>query len=732
MILKMPVGLTIKRLWTRQFFTGSFFLVIGTLLVFGQVRHFDFTNFDDPHFVFENPMVKDGLSFESVLWGWKTGYYDFWHPLTWWSHMLDCELFGLNAGYHHLVNVFWHTANSIILFGLLAGMTGKWFRSFLVGALFALHPLHVESVAWVSERKDVLSTFFGLLSLAGFWVYTQSDAAARKQRHWAYGLSLAFFVLGLMAKAMLVTLPFVLLLLDFWPLDRIARNKLQMANLKPLLVEKLPYFALAFAACFMTYQTMSQGGNIAAGEKVSLGLRLENVPISYARYLLKLLWPSNLAAYYPMPKQWEIWQVIASVILLAVVSWLVVKNRLRFPYLFWGWLFFAGTLVPVIGIVANGFQAIADRYAYIPSIGIFVAVVWSVGDWLQNRMGRITALVLSFPMLGILGWMAWQQTAIWQNSFTLWSHCLQVTDASATAENNLGYYYWCAGEPGLAIKHYEAAVAVQPDSFGANINLGVALTDAGNYNGAINCFSRALDVLPESLIANIDMGMALIKAEDFNGAVKYCQKAVELAPADISSLTGLGRAQAALNQHEQAVQSFQRVLQLDSHNAEIYFRLGKEWGALGNHDEEIANLSQAASLSPNWVEAQFELALAYAGINHEQQAVEHYRQALAVNPDYLPALNNLAWILATSSNQDLRNGGEAVQLADLACKLTADKEVVFVGTLAAAYAEAGKFDEAVATANRACDLAIILGQTNLLTLNQSLRDKYKRHIPHRE
>jgi tetratricopeptide (TPR) repeat protein len=721
----MSMDTTIKRLICRQFFIGSLVLVAGIVAVYGQVVHFSFTDFDDPNFVFENPMVKEGLTVQGIFWAWGTGYYDFWHPLTWWSHMLDCELFGLDAGYHHLVNVFWHGANSIALFGLLAGMTGKWFRSFLVAALFALHPVHVESVAWVSERKDVLSTFFGLLTLVAYWLYVRTDSLAANRQRWFYRLSLIFFALGLMAKAMLVTLPFVLLLMDFWPLERIARDRLDAANLKTLLKEKLPYFALALASCFMTYHTMSEGGNIAAGEKVPLESRLENVPISYARYLLKLFWPTNLAAYYPLPKEWEAWRIAISVIFLVGVSWLVLKQRNRFPYLFWGWCFFGGALVPVIGIVANGFQAIADRYDYIPSIGILVAVTWGFADLLGNRIGQSACGVLCAVLLGILGWMSWRQTEVWQNSFTLWNHCLQVTDDSATAENNLGYAYWCDGKAGLAIKHYEAAVSMQPNLVVANVNLGVAKLDAGNYGEATNCFGRALAVMPEMFVPNFDMALAAMKAKDFNAAEKYSQKAAELQPSDAQSWLALGKAQAALNQHEPAVKSFQQALRFDSGNAEAYFLLGKECGSLGNYDEEIASLSQAITLRPNWVEAHVELAQAFTDIGQKQQAIQQYELAVGLDPDFAPALNNLSWVLGTSSKPDLRNGQRAVELAEKACKLTQYQEALYIGTLAAAYAEAGKFELAVSTAQKAREVALAHGQQDVADSNAKLLKIYQ-------
>ena len=475
---------------SRRFWGGALFLVALTWLIYGQTGGFEFSDYDDPHYVVENPMVNGGFNLPSALWALTTGYYDSWHPLTWMSHMLDCEWFGLNAGVPHLENAAWHAANAVLLFGLLASLTGKWGRSLLVAALFAAHPLHVESVAWVAERKDVLSTFFFLLALLFYTRFAREQGGGSKgpvtgeatiytspipssifhlPSSSSYYPALLCFALGLMAKPMVVTLPCVLLLLDFWPLKRFTINNshdtpsLHHSITPPLrlLLEKWPFFLLAFLSSWVTCQTMKLSGNFTVSDTIPLGLRLVNIPVSYARYLIKLFWPVNLAAFYPMPKQWEFWRVAASVLLLAVLTWLAVKNRNRRPWWLFGWLFFAGTLVPVAGILPNGFQALADRYTYIPAIGIFVAVVWGIGDAIRSRTRRVAVSGLAVAAVGLLGGMSWRQAQVWRNPLTLWTHCLRVTPQNGIAEHNLGHYYWGLGQTNLALKHYAVAARLR-------------------------------------------------------------------------------------------------------------------------------------------------------------------------------------------------------------------------------------------------------------------------------
>ena len=555
-----------------------------------------------------------------------------------------------------------------------------------MAALFAVHPLHVESVAWVWERKDVLSTFFFLLALWAYVRYAQGQSGAGERelnmrsgslvldpRRWTldYGLAVLFFGLALMAKAMVVTLPFVLLLLDFWPLERLriadcglrtqknsapqlpgamtggvdssrrssTVTESERSRLNHLLLEKGPFFLLAFLSCWMTCQSMWLSGGFTAGDEVPLGLRLTNVPVSYASYLIKLFWPVNLAAFLPHAQTMGILAVVASVLLLAALTWLAVNSRNRHSCWLFGWLFFAGTLVPVAGFLPNGFHALADRYTYIPAIGIFVAVVWGIGDAIRGRAIRVVVSSLAVMVIGLLGWVAWRQAQVWRNTYTLWTHCLRVTPQNAIAEHNLGLFYWDSGETNLALKHYAIAVQLQPHAFEANVNYGVALFELGRNVEATNCLNRAVAALPQAAIARYDLGLALMALGDFAGAAVQCQKAVDLESLNPRNWFGLGRARAGLNQHQESLECFQRALQLGLQNPEANFRMGRELNALGRYDEALNNLSQAVAFMPRWTEAWLEMAVACVNQHDEPQAVSCYRRALDVDPSCLSALN---------------------------------------------------------------------------------------------
>ena len=357
----------------RNILTGLLLTAV-TLSLYAPVRHFDFINFDDPAYVLNNPQVQAGITSSSIRWAFTQGHSSNWHPLTWISHMLDWQLFGRHAGGHHATNVLLHTGNTLLLFGLLIRLTGKAGRSAVVAGLFALHPLHVESVAWIAERKDVLSTFFGLWTLWAYARYADRPSAAR------YLAALGLFALGLMSKPMLVTWPFVLLLLDYWPLKRV-----DSVPWRTLLREKVPFLVLALASAVVTFLVQREGGAVAAISRISAGMRLQTALVAYVAYIGKLVWPTRLAVLYPLAHSLPIAQVAGAVAVLAIITYAAWRGARRFPYLATGWLWYLGTLVPVIGLVQVGTQRMADRYTYIPYIGLFVFGVWGVADWAEQR-----------------------------------------------------------------------------------------------------------------------------------------------------------------------------------------------------------------------------------------------------------------------------------------------------------------------------------------------------------
>ena len=785
----------------RELFIGLL-LASVTVLVYGQVADFDFTNFDDGPIIYENLNVRGGLTLHGVLWALSTSYFDFWHPLTWWSHMLDCGLFGLDPGSHHLVSLGSHVANTLLLFRVLNRMTGLrpggattpqagtvW-RSAMVAALFALHPLHVESVAWLSERKDVLSTFFMMLTLLAYARYVScarrqvsgerqtstlrstatedgsnieyrtSNAEREESRitHHAlprrnevktgsryYLLCLFSFALGLMSKPMLVTLPFVLLLLDYWPLHRFEsstprraeeeRRRLnpQLSTFNHLLFEKLPFFGLAAVSCAITYLGMQGGQHVLSAEQTPWGLRLANVPVSYARYLGKLVWPVDLAALYPMPAHWGFWHVGGSVVLLLLITLFVAGRARSAPWLLTGWLMFLGTLVPVIGLVPNGYQSIADRYTYIPSIGLFVAGVWAVAEFSVRWKFR-AFLLRGAAVLALLvcGSLTWRQTGYWRNSLTLWTHCVAATRDNIMARVSLGNALQQAGQINEAMEQYREVLRLDPNQAHANLDLGVALAMTGQLQEATNCFARALRNRPDWSGTHLNLGHVLFELGDFSGALTHYAEAVRLDSNAVVAFTSLAGDLSARGKSDEAVRYYLEALRFNPVDAEAHYHLGLEWLQRGRIDEAMASLREAVRLEPDLVDAHFQLATALVNRRAISEAISQYHETLRLNPESLLALNNLAWILATHPEAQFRNGPEAMQLAERACELTSYQQTVFVGTLAAACAEAGRFDDAVATAQKACALASGRGEPGLLQKNRELLALYQAHQPYRE
>jgi tetratricopeptide (TPR) repeat protein len=643
-------------------------LLLATAAAYWPVVFCNFTNFDDWAYVTDNPYVKQGLTLAGVGFAFQSMMLGNWHPVTWLSHMLVCQCFGLNPAAHHLVNLCFHAANTLLLFHLLRRITGELWPSALVAALFALHPLHVESVAWVSERKDVLSTLFGLLAIQAYVRYAQKNSEFRIQksevrgvrdevssfkcqvssrgisasslqppphtshltphnsRFWSlpdYWAAVLFFALGLMSKPMLVTWPFVLLLLDFWPLRRISSGRCQasggkrsapkltthnsqlithnfrLPTLRRLLVEKLPFFALSLASCVVTLITQRIAGAIPDSNEVRFSMRVTNALVSYARYLGKTFWPQDLAPLYPYRHEWPDWAILGSVLLLGAVTLGVFWQFKRRPYLIMGWLWFLGTLVPVIGLVQVGGQSMADRYMYVPSIGLFVMIAWGAKEFLERQSPasrKIATAVLAAALLG----------------------CGILTAAQVR--------HWRDGE---------------------------------------SVFRRAIDASPNNLIAEYGLSEYLVTHGRAAEGQKHLERAAQLNPRYIPSLI--------------------RIADLWSHAGKI------------------------------------------------REAIEKYREVLSYRPETVPALNNLAWILATSEDPGIRDGLEAVRLAERACASMqySPPSVIpsTLDTLAAAYAEAGRFKDAVKAEERARAFALATGQKDRAQRMESTLKLYRAGKP---
>ena len=617
-------------------------LMAVTSAVFGQTLTHDFVNFDDHVYVYENPLVIRGVSPEGIIGAFTHTHARNWHPLTTVSHMLDCQLYGLKAGGHHLTNVILHTISVVLLFLVLKQMTDGLWQSAFVAALFAIHPLHVESVAWIAERKDVLSAVFFMLTLAAYARYVCAPSTRR------YLLVALLFAFGLMSKPMLVTLPFLLLLLDYWPLGRIGTHRSEVRRrLLTLIMEKIPLFALSAFSCMATLFAQRQGPS--AIDQLPFLWRLENTFVTYVTYIWQMLWPSRLAVFYPHPNdRLALVQLIGSIALLVGMSLVVISLGRTKPYLVTGWFWYLGMLVPVIGLVQVGEQAHADRYTYLPQIGLYIMITWTVGGLLleSTRLHRALVGVIAAMAVVSLGARAFGQTAYWKNSETLWNHALAVTGENDVAHNNLGFLFLRRGELDKAILEFQTALDIRSRNTQSHYSLGAALIQS-------------------------NLGNALARNQRWDAAIDHLQEAVRLRPD----------------------------------YADAYFNLGSVLFQQGKIDQAIAQWQKTLAINPRDSEAHRNVANALRKQGKVKEAMAEYEQALNIAPEDSAALNNLAWILATYSDPSMRDGARAVTLATRAVQVSGGRNPSFVRTLAAAHAEVGQFAEAAATAEAAKALA---------------------------
>jgi len=537
----------------------SAFLAVATLTAFWQVTHCDFVYFDDPRYVTENSQVQKGITLEEIRWAFTTAHCANWHPLTWISHLSDVQLFGLRPRWHHLTNLLFHIANTVLLFVVLFRMTKARWESAVVAALFAVHPLHVESVAWVSERKDVLSTFFWLLTMGAYCRYVERPGLRR------YLPVVLFFAMGLMSKPMLVTLPFVLLLLDYWPLQRVK----QSAQIRPLLWEKLPLFGLTLLSSIVTMIAQQRGGAVVSVEAFTITDRISNALVSYLVYIGKTIWPSNLAVLYPYRQSLPAWQVIGAVLLMAAITVTVIRKAKRAPYLAMGWLWFAGTLVPVIGIVQVGIQARADRYTYVPLIGLFIMTAWGISELSRNWRYRRAAVVASSAAVVICLFLVTRtQVGYWQNSFVLFEHALKVTENNYPIYYNRGTAYLHGGNYLKAIGDYDKAIEINPNYARAYNNRGVAYAKLGNDRQAIENFARAIEILPQYAEAYFNRGAAYLQMDDFRQAEENYSKAIEIDPQYAEAYYNRAYAYAHLGNNRNTIEDLETAARLGHQDAQ--------------------------------------------------------------------------------------------------------------------------------------------------------------------
>jgi len=583
----------------------SLSLAVATLALYNPVNQHPFINYDDDRYVTENPHVRAGLSAETVSWAFTSTEQANWHPLTWLSHALDCQLFRLNASGHHLTSLLIHVVNAVLLFLLLVSATGRAGPSLFVAALFALHPINVESVAWVAERKNVLCTLFFLLTIGAYGRY------ARKPEWKRYLPVAILFACGLMAKPMVITLPFVLLLLDYWPLGRAKGSPagigVPQASWGKLIWEKVPLLALSAASAVITMTVQRAGGSIRSATQFSFGGRLENSLLAYGMYLWKAIWPLRLAPFYPHSgDSLAVWKLAASAVLLVAVTTLALRSRSK-PYLLAGWLFFLGTLVPTIGLVQVGDQAMADRYAYIPLIGVFVMIVWAASDLAGEAKIPLAAGVLAAGcVLLALATVTYRQIGYWKSSYDLWSHTLAVTGRNFVAENNLGGALLMEGKPDAAYPHFESAARINSQDPMSHANMGAYLQEHGRVREALAQYDATIRLTSDrGLLASTyaNQGTAYLELGDFAKARDSYERALHENANQFNAYLGLGRLLEQEGNLEEAITNYTRSVELRPTD-EGYIFLGHALEKANRLPEALAAYREALKISPDSADAQ--------------------------------------------------------------------------------------------------------------------------------
>jgi len=681
-------------------------LVLTTLVAYEPIRRNDFVDYDDQRYITENPHVLAGITRDSVIWAFTQPHFYMWHPLTSLSHELDCQMFGLNPFWHHLTSLLLHIANTLLLFWVLKKMTGALWPSAFVAAVFAVHPLQVESVAWAAERKSVLSGFFWLLAMVAYARYAERPLIRR------YLLVVLALCLGLLSKPMAVTLPFALLLLDYWPLGRLkwagkdaAENITHAESARPsrhslsavyLVLEKVPLFVLSAILSAVTYISQQSGDVIKSIEMFPLKSRILNAATSYLSYIIKIFYPNNLAAFYPYPKTLHLVAVIIPLVGILVLFTPWARRR---GWLAFGLLWYLGTLVPAIGIVQAGMQAMADRYTYLPSIGIFIIIAWGAAELgAKWQYGRLALRISAALVLVVLSICTRMQLRYWQNSAALFEHALAVTKDNWLAHQGYATAMLDEGRFDEAVSHYTEALRINPKLYDAHTNLGMVLLEQGKIDDAAASFRIALRLKADFPLALNNLARLLADQGKIDEAITYAEKAIHSDPDYPLSYYTMARIKTQQKQYTKAIEYLEAALQRKPDWPDAYVSLARNWLLMGNVDRGISYL----------------------------------HKALELNRDNIDALNDLARLLATTEDTNLRNPTDAVKYAQRACELTKYNRPVLLDTLAAAYAAAGDFPHAVKTAERAVQLAQAMGKERLAQGIRQHLDLYKSGRPYRE
>ncbi len=636
------------------------------LAIYWKVQYHEFINYDDGRYITQNKHVKSGLSKENFIWAFTHSHSANWHPITWLSHMLDSHFYGLNPNGHHLTSLGLHIANSLLLFLVLCRMTGEVWKSCFVASLFAFHPINIESVAWTSERKSVLSTLFWLLTTWAYINYVQKQNFAR------YSIVFLFFILGLMSKPMLVTLPFVFLLLDYWPLNRFKISPANKAsqiknNLLNLFFEKIPLLFLVVGSCTITLIAQKSWGAVVSLETVPLMSRISNALVSYLKYLEKMVWPKKFSIFYPYPTDgFILWKVLMSGLVLITITFISIRLIKKAPYLAVGWFWYLGTLIPVIGLVQVGQQAMADRYAYVPLIGIFIIIAWGLpellAEWRYKKKVLSLLVGILIPTLMIITWI---QVGHWKNSITIFQHAINITDKKypsfvavynnlgvvlieqmkfeeavtnlekavelqpnySEAYNNLGYALGELNRFSEANIHYKKAIRLKPDYAEAHNNLANSLSKKPNFKQAIIHYKKAIQFKPEYSEAYFNLGVVLNKWNHSEEAIPHLEEAIRLEPNFFQAHLTLGNILILKDNFERAKYHLEKTIKIDPNNAIAHNSLGSIWGQQGNLKKAIAHFNTSLKVNPFYKEAHLNLGTALEGIGLSEKSVYHLKIA---------------------------------------------------------------------------------------------------------
>ena len=707
-------------------------LALTTLVTYSPLRQSEFVNWDDGAFVYNNPHVADGLSLENFQWSFGIHGPGQWHPVSWWVHQLNCEMFGLDPGAHHMVSLVLHVIVALLLLTVLWRISGSFWPSAMVAGLHALHPLSVESVAWVAHLREPLSLLFWLLVMWAYYAYSRKGGTMR------YLLVVLLFALGLMAKPTLITLPFVLLLLDWWPLNRVRfgadffpRNSNTDPAYRPigrLVLEKVPLLVLSFISAYLAYLCQKSMGSVVSLESHSMGDRLANAAQSYVLYLRNMVWPTDLATLYPLPEQFHALHVAGALLLLIGITAIAVYYCRQAPHLLVGWLWYLGTLVPVIGILKMGeMTAMTDHYMYVSLLGIYIAIAWQLVWWVKRKpqIRTVVCGVVGLVLVACIT-LTGRQVGVWRNSVTLWKHTLAVTEESNAAHNNLGDALMESGQLEEAFGHFQEAARMVPNSFLPKNNAGNALLTLGRVAESIPFFQEAAAMAPGRAEVQYNLGRAFQLEEKLPEAIAQYEKAILIKPEFADALTNLGVCLRSSGRSEEAIEHFEQAIQSDPDFVGAYIQLGITLNALGRKTEALSYFEKVLEINPSDFPANYHSAVVLLALGRRTESLKHFQTSLRLRPNNGGIHHGISWIMATAPESELRNGKLAIAHARTALVANQDNPFMVDG-LAAAHAEAGEFEAAVNWQQQA--VKMVSGNTKIAF--EKRLSGYQQELPYR-